>query len=327
MKNRTEELILGSTGATSLTELEKIQDLWSGYGSIKRYQLTGSSVERIIVKRVQPPTSTNHPRGWNSNLSHQRKLKSYAVEMAFYDHWREILSAEALTPLSYGLYSDNNSEFFLFILEDLNHSGFAKPYSSVNLKEIHICLDWLATFHVSFLGKSPDNLWKIGTYWHLSTRPDELAALEDQVLKNAAGIIDRKLNESTFQTILHGDAKLANFCFSNDGEKVAAVDFQYAGGGPGVKDVAYFLGSCLDEENCRVHAEELLEHYLRSVSNKITETNSEIDQEMLISEWRELFPFAWADFHRFIKGWSPGHWKVNSFSEKVTAKVLKDLGL
>ena len=41
------------------------------------------------------------------------------------------------------------------------------------------------------------------------------------------------------------------------------------------------------------------------------------------NEWRDLFPFAWADFHRFLKGWSPSHWKINDYSEKITREVVE----
>ena len=92
-------------------------------------------------------------------------------------------------------------------------------------------------------------LWECGSYWHLGTRPDELAALEDGPLKTTAPLIDQALRQSQFQTIIHGDAKLANFCFARhhntaNGSTVAAVDFQYVGAGCGIKDVTYFLGSC-----------------------------------------------------------------------------------
>ena len=62
-----------------------------------------------------------------------------------------------------------------------------------------------------------------------------------------------------FKTIVHGDAKLANFCFSHDLSNVAAVDFQYVGGGCGMKDVAYFLGSCLNDQELRTTENELLD--------------------------------------------------------------------
>jgi hypothetical protein len=31
---------------------------------------------------------------------------------------------------------------------------------------------------------------------------------------------------------------------------------------------------------------------------------------------------AWADFHRFLKGWSPDHWKLSDYSERVTREVI-----
>ena len=81
----------------------------------------------------------------------------------------------------------------------------------------------------------------MGTYWHLDTRPEEFEKIEHKQLKSKAHRIDEILKECEFQTIVHGDAKLANFCFSEHGEGVAAVDFQYVGRGCGMKDVTYFL--------------------------------------------------------------------------------------
>ena len=97
------------------------------------------------------------------------------------------------------------------------------------------------------------------------TRPDELAAMEEGPLKRAAEIIDTRLSGARFQTFVHGDAKLANFCF-RESAAVAAVDFQYVGRGCGMKDLAYFLGSCLSEEECEKRERELLDLYFEKFS-------------------------------------------------------------
>jgi hypothetical protein len=124
---------------------------------------------------------------------------------------------------------------------------------------------------------------------------------------------------------VHGDAKLANFCFSEDGTKVAAVDFQYVGGGCGMKDLAYFVGSCLYEEDCERLETKILDEYFRELKSAVSKQNLEIDWKDLEENWRSLYPVAWADFHRFLKGWSPDHWKINSYSEKITRKVIQNL--
>jgi hypothetical protein len=36
-------------------------------------------------------------------------------------------------------------------------------------------------------------------------------------------------------------------------------------------------------------------------------------------------PLAWTDFHRFMKGWSPGHWKIHGYSERLARQVLAQL--
>ncbi len=87
MKEHFKKIILQSTNSESLFEIDKIQDLWSGYGAIKRYGLKNSKINSVVVKHVCLPEGSTHPRGWNTDLSHNRKLKSYQVETAWYHHW------------------------------------------------------------------------------------------------------------------------------------------------------------------------------------------------------------------------------------------------
>ncbi|WP_298237090.1 oxidoreductase family protein [uncultured Algibacter sp.] len=315
MNDYFKSIILQKTGASSLAEKEVIQELWSGYGKIIRIDLENSPLESVVVKHVQLPRSQNHPRGWHTDIGHQRKLKSYEVETTWYKRYTK--TSMARLPRCFAIESKHDET--LIVLEDLDKAGFPLRKQNVAWEDIDTCLKWLAQFHASYLEKVPDGLWNVGTYWHLETRPQELAVLQDKALKNAAVAIDKKLNSCNFKTFVHGDAKLANFCFSKNGQ-VAGVDFQYVGGGCGMKDVAYFIGSCLNENDCERLESKLLDTYFTYLHEAIGEKN-----ETLENEWRPLYRVAWADFHRFLKGWSPGHWKINSYSERITAEVIKNL--
>lgn len=312
--------ILSATGASGIEITELIQELWSGYGQILRIKLKGTSPSTVIAKHICLPSNANHPRGWNSNLSHQRKLKSYQVETEWYRHWSQHCGTDCRIPklISFAQTEDET----LLILEDLDAAGYPSRLTSVSSNQLNSCIDWLANFHATFMGEKPRGLWKTGTYWHLATRSEELDALDDLPLKNAAPIIDRILSEARYQTLVHGDAKLANFCFSESGDQVAAVDFQYVGGGCGMKDLAYFIGSCLDEASCEKHESQLLDRYFNSLRIALGNKHPSIDPTAVENEWRTLFPIAWTDFHRFLKGWSPGHWKINSYSERLAREVV-----
>jgi len=315
MNEKFRSIILQQTGASALIEKEVIQDLWSGYGKIIRVELAQAPVESVVVKHVQLPNQVNHPRGWNTNIGHQRKLKSYRVETNWYKTYSK--SSRARLPQCFAI--DTQEEELLMVLEDLDTAGFPLRKQAVVWEEIAACLAWLAQFHASYLEAVPEGLWQVGTYWHLDTRPQELAVLEDQALKEAAPLINEKLNAGVYKTFVHGDAKLANFCFAEDGS-VAGVDFQYVGGGCGMKDVAYFVGSCLNENDCERLEAPILDTYFEYLHQALGEKN-----EALEREWRSLYRVAWADFHRFLKGWSPGHWKINSYSERITAEVVNNL--
>lgn len=315
MNESFKSIIQRATGASSCTEEEVIQELWSGYGKILRVALEDADVASVVVKHVQIPDNAKHPRGWNTDIGHQRKVKSYRVETAWYDRYSEFSAARLPQCLAMKAKGDE----VLIVLEDLDEAGYSLRKDQVSWEDVERCLEWLANFHASYLGKVPEGLWEVGTYWHLATRPQELAVLDDQKLKSVASAIDEKLNTCEYKTFVHGDAKLANFCFAKDG-RVSAVDFQYVGGGCGMKDVAYFIGSCLNEKDCERLEGLILDTYFGYLQEALNERN-----EALEAEWRSLYRVAWADFHRFLKGWSPGHWKINSYSERITAEVINTL--
>ena len=320
---QVDRFILERTNANRITNRVEVQSLWSGYGSIQRVDLDGGEFSSIIVKHVQPGGGS-HPRGWNTDLSHQRKLKSYQVEANWYRK-QDVDCKNGFARIPSCLGTKKEGDEVLLLLEDLDASGFKGRKSFVNQTEWEACVSWLATFHAENLDGDATGLWESGTYWHLKTRPDELERLDDQVIKKAAHAIDTKLKTNKFQALVHGDAKLANFCFNSDGTRVAAVDFQYVGAGCGMKDLAYFVGSCFRDEEAEEMEVEVLNYYFTQFRKSLARINSQVSGEEVEQDWRPLYRVAWADFHRFMKGWSPGHWKLSDYSERVTREVIESL--
>lgn len=319
MDAKFKQELLKHFNASDAIELGVVQELWSGYGKIVRVQIVDGDVDTIIVKQVIPPEVADHPKGWDTQASHERKLKSYQVELAWYKKYG-LLSTEACRLPRY--YMSSNADGVTIAMEDLDAAGYSVRKTRVNLKEIKRCLSWLAHFHATFMHTEPNDLWEVGTYWHLDTRRDEFEAMAEGGLKAHAMAIDSKLNYCVHQTFVHGDAKLANFCFSAEGEQVAAVDFQYVGGGCGMKDVAYFLGSCLDEKECEELENELLDYYFSILKSSLQEQHAQINFEPVEQEWRALYPYVCADFARFLLGWSPGHQKLNAYAKQMVGRVL-----
>ncbi|MDA7502267.1 DUF1679 domain-containing protein, partial [Chitinophagales bacterium] len=266
--------------------------------------------------------SIEHPRGWNTNNSHNRKVKSYQVETHWYKEWNQLCTNKSRVPNFIGSFSEGKEQWI--ILEDLN-AYFPVRRTQLELSEMGECLKWLANFHATFLNEQPTGLWEMGTYWHLETRPDELEEIEHDELKSKAHLIDGLLNHCKFQTIVHGDAKLANFCFSENSDQVAAVDFQYVGGGCGMKDVVYFLRTCLSSTELELNEKDLLDYYFAELTISLKASKASTDFNDLEQEWRSLYPFACADYTRFLLGWMPSHQRINDYCLKRMNAVVANL--
>ena len=318
-------MVLKATGASSVERGERIQSLWNGYGEIRRYHLAGASVPAVIVKHVAPPSRQTHRA---SDRSHSRKLKSYGVELNWYNRYARRCSTLSRVPEALACREQNGQ--WVFVLEDLDSSGFAERRRVLNDGEVRAVLRWLAEFHATFVGEQPEGLWKVGTYWHLATRPDEMSAMGNRELRSAAARIDSQLSAVKCKTIVHGDAKLENFGFAStqpteDQATVAAVDFQYVGGGCGMKDVAYFFDSIWDATACMQRADAALDYYFLQFRAALASRNCTVNGDAAEAEWRALYPLAWADFYRFLDGWAPGRYRVHAYAQRMLDITLAAL--
>ncbi len=295
-----------------------VQNLWSNYGSLLR---VNNSQQSFIVKVIKIPDLSNHPRGWNSSISHNRKKKSYLIENNWYERYNYALK-DCYFPRLITSGTVNEEQFL--ILEDLQIAGYSPAPIDIS-ESIKLVIKWLASFHANYIMVAPKDLWKIGTYWHLQTRPEEFAVMDNSALKANAKQIDEKLNQAKYKTIIHGDAKLANFLFHKSENKCAAVDFQYVGGGVGVKDLAYFLSSVYEEDDLFKYEETNLDLYFSTLTEALASKMTTEQINDLEKEWRTLYSFAWCDFYRFLLGWSPGHYKINKYIKTKTQDALKCL--
>lgn len=321
MQNRLKNIIESTINHhrnVDVIDYDVIQELWSGYGILYRVFLKGD-IKSIIIKCIDLSDQKSHPRGWSTNISHQRKLQSYKVETNWYKNWNEQCEQLIRTPKC--CFIEEESGIIVIGLEDLDEAGYKLRRDGLSINETKLCLKWLADFHAKFMQQSyKKDLWTVGTYWHLATRPDEFDKMIDGWLKGNAQNLDEVLSSCKYKTIVHGDAKVANFCFDENMSDVAAVDFQYVGGGCGMKDVIYLFSSCLSENELFNNEEELLEFYFSELEKNIS---SKINFNELKTEWTNMYAIAWADFIRFLLGWAPNHYKINSYSLSQIEKARK----
>lgn len=320
MHSDLKEQILKHTGAHSISKVELVQSLWSDFGSLERVWLSGVDPKSIVIKRIQPPSEMLHPRGWNTNASSERKLKSYEIERHWYEKYVHRLPAEIKVP-QFLFHFQCNGENVLG-MEDLLDSGFEMFYDS-NEQCFNLCLEWLARFHAFHMNKSSEGLWSTGTYWHLDTRQDEWNAMPEGDLKKAAKAVDIHLKQRKYQTLVHGDAKPANFCFTSDFKNVAAVDFQYVGSGCGMKDLIYLMSSSLSEEELFRQDQKIINGYLNLLEKYLQQfAIPDVNIEELKAEWLACYPIAWVDFQRFLIGWDSGNRRVNDYMSVQSKLVL-----
>lgn len=309
-------------GASHVAIEGNIQSLWNNQGQILRLNSDAPDHPVSVLKAITPNRDANHPRGWDTSASYERKVRSYQVEQNWYEQHAYQCSDDCKVPALLGSCKIESRTYIL--LEDLSTS-YPLEHDFLSVKKALDVLDWLACFHASFLGSTGNGLWEEGSYWHLSTRRDEFDAMPEGALKTAAHRLDSALRESRYQTLIHGDAKVANFLFAADSHAVAAVDFQYVGKGCGMKDVAYFLGSCLSESDCQQHESQLLSHYFNQLERQLVSRLSKIERQALISEWSSLYAVAWTDFYRFLAGWMPRHKKINAYTLTLCEQALTKL--
>lgn len=303
--------------------LEKIQSLWGEQGQILRLRTDSNRHPTCVLKHISLNKQASHPRGWNTSVSFRRKATSYEVERYWYEHYACECGSMSKVPQLLGTQTRNSDT--LILLEDLSRV-YPVRHERLAVGNVSACLEWLAYFHAGFLGNKGEGLWPIGCYWHLGTRADEFAAMPESALKQAAKTLDEKLTEAKFQTLVHGDAKVANFCFSPTLSTVAAVDFQYVGKGCGMKDVVYFLGSCLSEDECAKNESVFLDIYFTALRHALRHRLSTRETQELELEWRSLYAVAWTDFYRFLSGWMPTHSKINSYTLSLCERTLADFG-
>src|SRR4051812_5738551 len=127
-----------------------IASLWSGFGNVYR-------IDKSIIKVVKIPQNID-------STSNKRKLKSYEIEIQFYKHY-----AHQLEQIANYEWSCIERNAIILKISDLQPK-YPISCNSLTLNGCQQCFGWLATFHATFWNNSCNDLWEIGSYWHLQTR-------------------------------------------------------------------------------------------------------------------------------------------------------------
>ena len=232
-----------------------------------RYDAPAPDAPASVVVKLAATDRTSRATGAALNL--------YGREVAFY---QTVAATVAMrTPNVYFAGIDGRTQAFTLVFEDLGPARAGDQLTGCSLDDAATALDEAAALH----GSSWDRADLLALDW-LNTRGRGRMKLEPLVVAfrerfgavvepEILALADRlptlaplmQADRTAPWCVLHGDFRLDNVLFDIKGgrEAFATLDWQTVSLGPGLLDVAYFLGTGLQPEDRRAEEENLLRRY------------------------------------------------------------------
>lgn len=207
--------------------------------------------------------------------------KAFGREAAFYNELAATVWVSR--PTCYFAHYDHQMDAYVVLLEDMLPADPGDPVAGCSPQEAASVMPELAALHSPRWGDQAllDAAWlecpaSAAVRAHAELVPNLFGGfvdrygdrLEPEVLRlseHLMGALDRYLPDRPGPwTLLHGDLRLDNLLFGRP--RVTVVDWHTVKVGPGLSDVAYFMGSALAPEARRDHECELVRAYHRHLA-------------------------------------------------------------
>jgi hypothetical protein len=233
-----------------------------------RLHLTGDDCPTTLVAKLPPPDVDLGPTA----------AGAYRNEVAFYAELAPTVAVRAPVCHHHAL-GDGGSSFTL-LLEDMAPARQGDQVAGCSADRALDAVVALAGLHgprwcdptlaevSTFVLPAPGDgdvlagILATATGTFCDRYADRLAPADRQVLEAVPGLIAAWSTARTERFApVHGDFRLDNLLFPDEGGDVGVVDWQTVSLGLPARDLAYFLGTCLSVDDRRAHEDDLVAAY------------------------------------------------------------------
>lgn len=238
-------------------------------------ELDGDGPATLIIK---------WPTDYPAFLELAKSMYLYDREVAFYNDIAP--AAPVSAPRAYFAAIEDDSTDFVIVMEDLAHLENADHLEGLSIDRMHAVLDEVARFHAWGWEMKPPNTtnpaflpiddarmaglftvgatagWPIYLEHGRASAPAGLAEAIQEYAVLASALLGALTEPAT---LINGDLRADNLFFGDAGPHVT-VDYQFAGRGCGMWDVAYLVGQGLTPEERNGLERELVTRYLETLS-------------------------------------------------------------
>lgn len=209
-------------------------------------------------------------------------LRNYEREVRFYRYVAPTLPVRVAR--CWAAEWDPADGLFLLLLEDLSPAVVGDQVAGCSLAQAEAVMDMAARMHATHWGGSSldafaewislpadhdralqlAGLWSMAWPLFLSRHGARITDVERATAESfGESIAPWILDRTGPNTLVHGDFRIDNMLFGGPDAQpwVVPVDWQTPGIGPGIGDVAYFLGASLLDVDRRIHEERLVRRW------------------------------------------------------------------